>query len=295
MNQKSVILEIKDTTTIAEVLNKHDYVAEEELTTALFLLLKLQKPLLVEGPPGVGKTEIAIVLSQLLHTSLIRLQCYEGIDANTAIYEWNYQKQLLSIKLQENSGLSVAEKEKIILSDDYLLKRPLLESISAEHKSPVLLIDEIDRSDEGFEAFLLELLSGYQITIPEIGTIVARHKPFVVLTSNRTRELSDALKRRCLYYWIEYPSYDKELAVIHKKLPNISHRLTEQVVQFVQQLRTKKIAKLPGVSETIDWVQSLTALGFTELTEEAFHQTAGCVLKTAEDIKFIKNQGVLLK
>jgi MoxR-like ATPase len=191
------------------------------LATALFLLLKLHKPILLEGPPGIGKTELALVLAELLHTDLIRLQCYEGLDVNTSVYEWNYQKQLLGIKLQEGSTLSIAEKEKQIFGEDYLLKRPLLQSISAKDKSPVLLIDDIDRSDEEFEAFLLELLSSFQISIPEIGTIKAFHKPFVVLTSNRTRELSDALKRRCLYHWIDYPELEKEVAIVRKKLPGI--------------------------------------------------------------------------
>jgi len=273
---------------IIEVLDGHNYLADEELATALFLLLKLHKPILLEGPPGIGKTELALVLSELLHADLIRLQCYEGLDVNTSVYEWNYQKQLLGIKLQEGSTLSIEEKEKHIFGEDYLLKRPLLQAISAKDKSPVLLIDEIDRSDEEFEAFLLELLSSFQISIPEIGTIKAIHKPFVVLTSNRTRELSDALKRRCLYHWIDYPELEKEVAIVRKKLPGIEQELLNQVVACVQKLRTIKLAKTPGVSETIDWAQSLMTLGYREVNVKAFDRTLGSILKTVEDITLVK-------
>jgi len=273
---------------IIEVLDSHNYLADEELATALFLLLKLHKPILLEGPPGIGKTELALVLAALLHTDLIRLQCYEGLDVNTSVYEWNYQKQLLGIKLQEGSTLSIEEKEKHIFGEDYLLKRPLLQSISAKDRSPVLLIDEIDRSDEEFEAFLLELLSSFQISIPEIGTIRAIHKPFVVLTSNRTRELSDALKRRCLYQWIDYPELEKEIAIVRKKLPGIEEALLNQVVACVQKIRQIKLIKTPGVSETIDWAQSLMALGYREVNAKAFNQTLGSVLKAVEDITLVK-------
>jgi MoxR-like ATPase len=255
-------------------------------------LINLQKPLLLEGPPGVGKTEIALVLSQLLDTSLIRLQCYEGLDINSAVYEWNYQKQLLGIKLQEGSSLSVAEKEKHIFGTDYLLQRPLLQSISDENKSPVLLIDELDRSDEEFEAFLLELLSAFQISIPEIGTMKAKHKPYVILTSNRTRELSDALKRRCLYYWIDYPDLEKEMSIIKKRLPGIEQKLLQQVVNFVQEFRKRKLSKIPGVSETIDWAESLITLGYREIDASAFEKTLGTVLKSAEDIQLVKQAGI---
>jgi MoxR-like ATPase len=273
---------------IIEALDSHNYLADEELATALFLLLKLHKPILLEGPTGIGKTELAIVLAELLHTNLIRLQCYEGLDINTSVYEWNYQKQLLGIKLQEGSNLSVEEKEKHIFGEDYLLKRPLLQSISATDKSPVLLIDEIDRSDEEFEAFLLELLSSFQISIPEIGTVKAIYKPFVVLTSNRTRELSDALKRRCLYKWIDYPDLEKEIAIVRKKLPGIEQHLLNQVVVCVQKLRKIKLIKKPGVSETIDWAQSLMALGYREVNAKAFDQTLGSILKTVDDIELVK-------
>jgi MoxR-like ATPase len=283
---------IKDTYSVVQFFEKYNYVAGEELATSLFLLLKLQKPLLLEGPPGVGKTEVALVLSKLLDTPLIRLQCYEGLDINSAVYEWNYQKQLLGIKLQEGSHFSIEEKEKHIFGTDYLLQRPLLQSISAKEKSPVLLIDEIDRSDEEFEAFLLELLSAFQISIPEIGTIKATHKPYVILTSNRTRELSDALKRRCFYHWIDYPGLEKEMAIVEKKLPGIEEDLLKQVVGFVQKFRERKLVKTPGISETIDWAESLMALGYRHINAKAFEQSLGSVLKSAEDIQQIKMEGI---
>jgi len=286
------VLTAKDPLEIVEALDKLNYVADEEFATALFLLINLQKPLLLEGPPGVGKTEIALVLSQLLDTKLIRLQCYEGLDINSSVYEWNYQKQLLGIKLQEGSPLSVAEKEKHIFGTEYLLQRPLLQSISETERSPVLLIDELDRSDEEFEAFLLELLSAFQISIPEIGTLKAKHKPYVILTSNRTRELSDALKRRCLYYWIDYPDLNKEMTIVKKRLPGIEPELLKQVVNFVQELRKRKLSKTPGVSETMDWAESLMALGFKEINDRAFDQTLGAVLKSSEDIQQVKQEGI---
>jgi len=282
----------KDPLEIVQALDGYNYVADEEFATALFLLLNLRKPLLLEGPPGVGKTEIALVISQLLNTKLIRLQCYEGLDINSSVYEWNYQKQLLGIKLQEGSSLSVAEKEKHIFGTEYLLQRPLLQSISETEQSPVLLIDELDRSDEEFEAFLLELLSAFQISIPEIGTIKAKHKPYVVLTSNRSRELSDALKRRCLYYWIDYPDLNKEMAIVRKRLPGIEQDLLKQVVEFVQELRKRKLNKTPGVSETMDWAESLMALGYREINSRAFEQTLGAVLKSADDIQQVKQEGI---
>ncbi len=273
-------------------LDEHRYVADDELVTALFLLLKLHKPLLLEGPPGVGKTEVALVLSQWLGAPLIRLQCYEGLDVNAAVYEWNYQKQLLGIRLQEGSGLSVEEKEHHIFSDEYLLKRPLLQAISQADQSPVLLIDELDRSDEEFEAFLLELLSAFQISIPEIGTVKATHKPYVVLTSNRTRELSDALKRRCLYHWVDYPDLQKEMAIVQKRIPEMESHLLGQVVGAVQQFRKRKLVKTPGISETIDWAQALMALGFRNLDADALERTLGSILKSVEDIRQIKEEGI---
>ena len=268
------------------------YVADEALATALFVLLRLQKPLLLEGPPGVGKTEIAQVLSQLLSTELIRLQCYEGLDISTAVYEWNYQKQLLGIKLQEQSGLSIEEKEDHIFSDAYLLKRPLLRAISSEEKPVVLLIDELDRSDEEFEAYLLELLSAFQISIPELGTVKARFKPYVILTSNRTRELSDALKRRCLYHWIGYPDFDKEMEIVRKRLPGIEDDLLRQVVTLVQAFRKQKLNKTPGISETIDWAETLMVLGNKEVNARSFAQTIGSILKSADDIERMNSVGL---
>lgn len=276
---------------IIAALDRLQYVLDEEFATSIFLMLKLRKPLLLEGPPGVGKTEVALALSHLLDTKLIRLQCYEGLDINAAVYEWNYQKQLLGIKLQEESGLSVEQKEKHIFGSEYLLRRPLLESITQELGSPVLLIDELDRSDEEFEAFLLELLSAFQISIPEIGTIKAKHKPFVVLTSNRTRELSDALKRRCLYHWIDYPDLEKEMLIVRKRLPGIENKLLEQVVHTVHQFRFRKLVKTPGVSETIDWAESLMALGYREINQAALDKTLGSILKTNEDITQIRAEG----
>lgn len=281
-----------DISDIRLVLGDRNYVADEDFAAALFLLLKLQKPLLVEGPPGVGKTEIALVLSKILDTKLIRLQCYEGLDVNAAVYEWNYQKQLLGIKLQEGTTYSVEEKEKHVFGSEYLLKRPLLQSIMEEEKSPVLLIDELDRADEEFEAFLLELLSAFQVTIPELGTIQAIHKPYVILTSNRTRELSDALKRRCLYHWIDYPDLEKEMTIVRKRLPGIEAQLLQQVVSFVQQFRQRKLAKTPGVSETIDWAESLVALGYREIDRQAFDSTLGSILKSTEDINLIRTEGL---
>jgi MoxR-like ATPase len=273
---------------IIDALESHQYVADEEFATTLLLLLKLQKPLLLEGPPGVGKTEIALVLSKLLNTKLIRLQCYEGLDINSAVYEWNYQKQLLGIKLQEGTNLSVEEKEHHIFSDEYLLRRPLLQSIMEQKQAPVLLIDELDRSDEEFEAFLLELLSVFQISIPELGTIKAKFKPYVILTSNRTRELSDALKRRCLYHWIGYPSLEKEMLIVNKRIPGIEQDLLLQVVNHVQNFRKQKLVKTPGISETIDWAESLMALGYREVNAKSFQQTLGSVLKSVEDINQAK-------
>lgn len=285
-------MELQNPNQLIQLLDEKKYVADEELVTALFLLLKLNKPLLLEGPPGVGKTETAIVLANLLDTRLIRLQCYEGLDVNAAVYEWNYQKQLLGIKLQENSGLSIEEKEHHIFSYDYLLKRPLLSSIMEEERSPVLLVDELDRSDEEFEAFLLELLSAFQLSIPELGTIKAKNKPYVILTSNRTRELSDALKRRCLYHWIDFPSLEKEMLIVKKRLPGIEEKLLKQVVGLVQQFRQQKLSKTPGVSETIDWAESLMTLGHREVNIKSFEQTLGTVLKSAEDIGQVKTKGL---
>lgn len=280
---------ILNTASIIEGFDQEKYILDEELATVLFLMMKLGKPVLLEGNPGVGKTEIANILANYLKTDLIRLQCYEGLDIHSAVYEWNYQKQLLSIKLQEQSGLSIVEKEAHIFSDDFLLKRPLLQAISGKDKAPVLLIDEIDRADEEFEAFLLELLSAFQISIPEMGTIKALHRPLVVLTSNRTRELSDALKRRCLYHWVHYPNLEKEIRIVEKHLPGIERNLSEQLVLFIQKLRNLKLNKSPGIAESIDWARSLLALGYKELSEESIARTLGCILKNADDIEMVRN------
>lgn len=284
--------ELHDMSSITAGFDRLGYIADEELATILFLVIKLRKPLLLEGNPGVGKTEVANMLAAYLNTPLIRLQCYEGLDVNSVVYEWNYQKQLLGIKIQENSGLSAFEKEQHIFGPDYLLKRPLLQSISFENAAPVLLIDEIDRADEEFEAFLLELLSAFQISIPELGTIKAIHPPYVILTSNRTRELSDALRRRCLYHWVNYPDLEKELSIVHKKLPDIEDNLARQVVFLVHNLRQRKLSKIPGIAETIDWALSLMALGYHSIGEEAVEKTLGCVLKSTRDIESIKAEGV---
>ena len=273
-------------------LDSLDYVVEEELATILLLMLKLKKPLLLEGPPGVGKTEASQIIASYLNTKLIRLQCYEGLDVNSAVYEWNYQKQLLSIKLTESSALSSAEKESHIFGDEFLLKRPLLQAITESDKAPVLLIDEIDRADEEFEAFLLELLSAYQISIPEMGTIKANHVPIVVLTSNRTRELSDALKRRCLYHCVSYPEFQKELAIINKHLPDINQVLATQLVKFVQYLRSLKLDKSPGIADSIDWAEGLIALGAKSFTQEYIDKSLGVILKSDKDITYIRGQGI---
>ena len=273
-------------------LDSLDYVVEEELATILLLMLKLKKPLLLEGPPGVGKTEASQIIASYLNTKLIRLQCYEGLDVNSAVYEWNYQKQLLSIKLTESSALSSAEKESHIFGDEFLLKRPLLQAITESDKAPVLLIDEIDRADEEFEAFLLELLSAYQISIPEMETIKASHIPIVVLTSNRTRELSDALKRRCLYHCVPYPEFQKELAIINKHLPDINQVLASQLVKFVQYLRSLKLDKSPGIAESIDWAEGLIALGAKAFTQEYIDKSLGVILKSDKDITYIRGQGI---
>jgi MoxR-like ATPase len=282
---------INDIPDIINGLDKLGYVIDEELATIVFLLLKVKKPILIEGNPGIGKTELANMLARLLDTELIRLQCYEGLDVHSAVYEWNYQKQLLGIKIQESSDRSESEKEKHIFGQEFLLKRPLLQSIMATDKAPVLLIDEIDRTDEEFEAFLLELLSEFQISIPELGTVKAHHVPYVILTSNRTRELSDALRRRCFYHWVDYPSLEKEMTIVKKRYPNIEAKLATQLVFFIQSLRKKKLKKVPGISETLDWALSLMVLGYHTLDVEAVERTFGCILKSDDDIKMMKAEG----
>jgi MoxR-like ATPase len=262
-----------------------DYIADRGLATAVFLALKRRKPLLLEGEPGVGKTEVARVLAALLGTRLIRLQCYEGIDVNTAVYEWNYTRQMLHIRLMEAGGAGQQEELKQIFGPDFLLQRPLLQAIDPlNEKAPVLLIDELDRSDEEFEAYLLELLSDFQITIPEIGTIRAKEPPFVILTSNRTREIHDALRRRCLYYWIDFPTLEKEYAIILARMPGISERLAKQVCTFVRELRSVDLYKAPGVAETLDWISSLLALRHIDLVEGSVRDSLGALLKYQDDI-----------
>jgi MoxR-like ATPase len=270
---------------IQELLRRQAYVSDVAVATSLYLAMALGKPLLIEGPAGVGKTEIAKSLSLSLDARLVRLQCYEGLDATTAIYEWNYPKQLLRIKLQEHAPASAAEKEAEIFSEPFLLKRPLLEAITDRTSSPVLLIDEIDRSDEEFEAFLLEILSDFQVTIPEIGPIKATHRPYVVLTSNRSRELSDALRRRCLYLWIDYPSFQKELEIVRAKVPAIGESLSTEVTRMIQAVRKLNLAKTPGVAETLDWASALVVLNAPRLDEEVILETKGCFLKDEADLR----------
>ncbi|MCP4577168.1 MAG: MoxR family ATPase [Deltaproteobacteria bacterium] len=267
-------------------LARERYVADRALATVLFLAHKLEKPIFLEGEPGVGKTEVAIVMSQLFQTDLIRLQCYEGLDSSTALYEWNYPKQLLHIRLEERGEMKKDEIEAMIYRPEFLLERPLLEAIrKSDEKAPVLLIDEIDRSDEEFEAFLLEVLSDFQITIPEIGTLKAAKKPMVVVTSNRTRDVHDALKRRCLYHWIDYPSLEKEYEIIMARLPGIESRFAHQVTRFMQKIRTFDYLKKPGVSETLDWAGALMAMEKAYLDEDVVRETLGCFLKYREDIE----------
>lgn len=258
------------------------YVIEEELATVLFLMMQLEKPVLLEGNPGVGKTKVAYILSELMDLELVRLQCYEGLDVNNAIYEWNYQKQLLAIKIHEQSTKTEAEKEALIFSEEYLLKRPLLQAISGKRK--ILLIDEIDRADEEFEAFLLELLSEFQISIPELGTIKAEQAPIVVLTSNRTRELSDALKRRCLYHWVNYPSMEKEVKIIQKHIPDVDEALAKQLAEHVHRIRQLKLDKSPGIAETIDWAKGIALM---KEVDDPLRQTLSCLLKSDKDIQLV--------
>ena len=265
----------------------HGYITDDAVAMSVFLSLRLNKPLLIEGPAGVGKTEIAKVMANALETDLIRLQCYEGLDATHALYEWNYQRQLLHIKMTEHDSQTVDDKEKTIFSDSFLMKRPLLQAIT-HHKPPVLLIDEIDRSDEEFESFLLEVLSDWQITIPEIGTMKATHIPRVILTGNRTRELSEALRRRCLYLYIDYPDFEKEWLIVKNKVPGIDAKLAEQITRFMQQLRIMKLEKTPGLSETIDWAMALSSLHIHHLDKTIIEQTLGVVLKDWRDTREVQ-------
>jgi MoxR-like ATPase len=282
-----------DVEDVQESFRKLEYISDRTLATTLFLATKLEKPLFLEGEAGVGKTELAKVLASAMDTELIRLQCYEGLDANSALYEWNYAKQLLHIKMEEGRDSDAKQIERDIFSEQYLIERPLLRALLRSKEKPVvLLIDEIDRSDEEFEAFLLEILSDYQITIPEMGTVQAASKPLVVLTSNRTREIHDALKRRCLYLWVDYPSFEKEVEIITTKVPGVSERLAEQISRFMTQARQMDFYKRPGVAESLDWAQALLALHRNELDADAVRETIGCILKYQDDIKRVENDGL---
>ena len=272
------------------LLSSSAYIADRSLATTLYLSLKMGKPLFLEGEAGVGKTEIAKVLSSALGRKLVRLQCYEGLDIGSAVYEWNYSRQMIEIRLAEASG--AVEKKTFsadIFAEDFLIERPLLKALKTEDTGPpVLLIDELDRPDEPFEAFLLELLSDFQITIPEIGTIKAKEPPIVIITSNRTREIHDALKRRCLYHWVDYPTAERESEIIAARLPGIDKQLSAQLVAFVQRLRDEDLFKLPGVAETLDWAEALTQLDKISLDSESIDNTLGAILKYQDDISKIR-------
>jgi MoxR-like ATPase len=270
-------------------LAAHGYIAERGLATSIYLSVRMGKPLFLEGEAGVGKTEIAKVLAALLDTELIRMQCYEGLDAAAALYEWNYAAQLLHLRLMEASGADAAAMQRALFSREFLLARPLLRAVEAAAggRPPVLLIDELDRADEEFEAFLLELLSDFQITIPELGTIRAETPPVVVITSNRTREIHDALKRRCLYHWIEYPSFQKELAIIRAKAPGVTVELARWIAAFMGELRQLDLFKAPGVAESIDWAAALAALDQRALSPEVVTDTLGVILKYQDDIEAV--------
>ena len=275
---------------VQDGLREQCYVADRQLATSIFLSLRLEKPLFLEGEAGVGKTEVAKVLSTMLNRRMIRLQCYEGLDISSAVYEWNYTRQMLHIRMVEASG-EFDQKSTVqdIFGPDFLMKRPLLQAIDGNsEKAPVLLIDELDRADEEFEAFLLEVLSDFQITIPEIGTIKAQEIPIVLVTSNRTREIHDALKRRCLYHWIDYPSFEKEQQIILTKIPEAPQHLAAEVVSFVQGLRREDLYKRPGITETLDWVSALAALDEQTLSQEVIEQTLGTLLKYQDDIELVR-------
>jgi MoxR-like ATPase len=268
------------------------YVADRDLATAVFLSLALERPLLLEGEAGVGKTEVARTLAQVLGTELIRLQCYEGLDINTAVYEWDYPRQMLEIRLLEARGEAKSAATRDIFSEEFLIRRPLLQALESRGvEPPVLLIDEVDRADEEFEAFLLELLSDFAVTIPEIGTVRAQRPPRVILTSNRTREVHDALKRRCLYHWIDYPSAERELAILQARLPGVPGALAGEIVRFVQRLRSADLTKTPGIAETLDWAAALSALGTKRLETAQVEQTLGVLLKYQEDVAAMRSGG----
>ena len=279
---------------VQELLRGQGYIADRSLAVPIFLSLRLQRPLFLEGEAGVGKTEIARALSAALEAPLIRLQCYEGLDINHAVYEWNHPRQLLEIRLLEASGDVDRDTATAgLFTERFLIKRPLLQAIDAAHeRAPVLLIDELDRADEEFEGFLLEMLADFQITIPELGAFKAEHPPAVIITSNRTREVHDALKRRCLYYWIDYPDFQKEMQIISSRLPDAPRRLAEQVTGFVQELRETELYKIPGISETLDWTSALMALNQRELEPEVIDDTLGMMLKYQDDIEQVRGEPV---
>ena len=279
---------------VQKILREQHYISDRSLAVPIFLSLKLQRPLFLEGEAGVGKTEIARALAAALDTELIHLQCYEGLDINHAVYEWNHARQILEIRLMESSGQVDRESATAdLFSERFLIKRPLLQAIDeSREKSPVLLIDELDRADEEFEGFLLEMLGNFQITIPELGTYKAVHPPIVIITSNRTREVHDALKRRCLYYWIEYPDFQKELQIITDKIPEARRQLAQQVTGFIQELRETELYKIPGVSETLDWTSALLALNQSELDPQVIDDTMGIVLKYQDDIEMVRGEPV---
>ena len=285
LEQKEQLTPLAAIEDVQRAMYAQRYIADRSLATTVYLALKQRKPLLLEGEPGVGKTEVAKVLAAILDTNLIRLQCYEGIDVSTAVYEWNYTRQMLYIRLMEAGGINRQQELKEIFGPDFLISRPLLQAIDiANTKAPVLLIDELDRSDEEFEAYLLELLSDFQITIPEIGTIKAKEIPIVIITSNRTREIHDALRRRCLYYWIDFPSLDKEYSIVRARIPEAPERLAHQVCTFVREIRGIDLFKAPGIAETLDWLSSLLALNQTELLEGPARDTLGALLKYQDDV-----------
>ena len=285
---------LTSTDAIQDAFRGHGYIADRSIATAVYLALQLERPLLLEGEAGVGKTELAKVLAASLGTRLIRLQCYEGLDVNTAVYEWNYPRQMLEIRLLEARGQADHATAHDIFGPDFLIKRPLLLALEggADGEPPVLLIDEIDRADEEFEAYLLEILSDFQVTVPEIGTIRADRPPRVILTSNRTREVHDALKRRCLYHWIDYPSAAKEFEIVQARVPGAPEILARAVVGFVHRLREADLTKVPGIAETLDWAAALMALGAAELTPELVDETLGVVLKYEEDIRQVRGDTV---
>jgi MoxR-like ATPase len=281
-----------DILALQRAMESRGYVADHAIATALFLAREMRKPLLVEGAAGGGKTELAKVLALLLETELIRLQCYEGLDVNTALYEWNYPRQMLRARLAEHEGRGPADIEALIFGREYLLERPLLRAITRREGPAVLLIDEIDRADEGFEAFLLEILSDFQVTIPELGTVRAEHVPYVILTSNRSREIGDALRRRCLYLFVEHPALEKEVKILRLKAPGASEQLTHEIGRFMQALRRRRLSKAPGIAESIDWAQALVRLHRSHLDAAAVAETLGCFLKDRHDVEDLDRAGI---